>query len=1085
MYYKDYITLNNKFNKSTNIIYDSEDCENYIITTSAKNTLKVLFKLDYHNSISIIGPFGSGKSSLLLYINTLLSDTNYSKICLEKLKKSDSKLYKQFELFSKNKKFLRIKIVGEHSSFKEQFRSEILNTKELKQSIKYLKENESYQFSKILTLIDKDLESSNFTDILFSIDEFGKFIEYSLDNIDSNDIFELQTLAEYINKKSNYKLIVSLHKTFNQYTQNSNNSITYSDWDKIQGRFENIVFKDDYYEMLNIFKGTISHKKSDLIDKLKKIVERICKDEISKKNINGDNIEEVFKQIVPLHPYAVLVIAEVFSKYFQNQRSIYSFIFSSEPSAFQEFLDKELSISELYSLSNLYDYISYLLKVYTIQLPDDEIWYLSEHRIKDKRIESQVQVDIIKSISIIHSFKLTNTVSSDKKHLILALLDKYSENEVQKGLEYLENINILVYQEQTKSYSLLEDSNIDINKELKNTLMSNYNFDYESKLNDFITDKTIVAKRYFVKYGNKKEFEKIYVSKSLKRLNESYKVFLVDSIDTEIKSYIDKNEKSIFIPLENISRLHELIEKIDALNIILENFKEKISVETNDIIQNMIEDSKQTLENLFNSSFNKSTIYTKDIEEKYSSQNLQKILNSIVEKNFNKTPIINNYNLNHTISNNAGTNTTYLKYLFKELLENPDKENLGFIEDKFPAEKALYLSVIKPSGIHTFTDGKYKLVEPTGSNFQHIWKDINKFLKKKVYISDLIVQLQKEPYGLDRTKALFIISLYIIVHRDMLNIYRENSYIFDLSLDMIMNIWKATDKFEMKQISISKSEQELFEAYIEITKTITEENFTRENISSIINTLYKKFNGMPEYTRQTQKLSQKAIDLRRALISVREPIEAFFKLFPNALGYKNIENIKKEEFIESFRIVFNEIALSYKKEILELEKYIASVFLFKSSSFPFDNSLIEMAEKLSKIDSLDYNSKSIVRCFTYSNSIVDLVDGLCVILIRKKISQCYDDDIIQFKEVLAQYAQKLLSKLELTDIVQEDKDIRKISLTSLDDNLNKIITINKSDIDMIDEKVSEIKSIIPSDYTEDQKLYLISQLLNKELNNGK
>jgi hypothetical protein len=142
-----------------------------------------------------------------------------------------------------------------------------------------------------------------------------------------------------------------------------------------------------------------------------------------------------------------------------------------------------------------------------------------------------------------------------------------------------------------------------------------------------------------------------------------------------------------------------------------------------------------------------------------------------------------------------------------------------------------------------------------------------------------------------------------------------------------------------------------------------------------------------------------------------------------------------------------------------------------------------MSEKLSKIDGLDYDSKAIVRCFTYANSIVEFVDGLSMILIRKKLEQCYDNDVTQFKNKLNEYAEKLLSKLELTDIAKENQDVRKISLTSLDKSLNRIISINKNEIDRIDEKVAEIKKSIPKDFTNNQKLYLISQLLNEEFNN--
>lgn len=114
--YKNYITLNSKFSRSTNIIHDSEDCNDYILTNSAINVLKVLFKLNYHNSISLIGPFGCGKSTLLLYINALLSNNEYQKKCIKKLKDTNSELYNSYKSFINKKNFLRIKIVGEHIS---------------------------------------------------------------------------------------------------------------------------------------------------------------------------------------------------------------------------------------------------------------------------------------------------------------------------------------------------------------------------------------------------------------------------------------------------------------------------------------------------------------------------------------------------------------------------------------------------------------------------------------------------------------------------------------------------------------------------------------------------------------------------------------------------------------------------------------------------------------------------------------------------------------------------------------------------------------------------------------------------------
>ncbi len=352
--YKNELTLNNRFNKSTNIIYDEEDCTDYIITQSTKDTLKTFFKIDYHNSIALIGPFGCGKSSLLLYINTLLSQNENSKTCLKILKKLDTKLYKKYEVFSKDKKFFRIKIVGEHTSFKSQFKNTILKHDNLKSVKQYLDTNKTFQLGKALELLDNDLNNSSYTDILFSIDEFGKFIEYGLEDINSNDIFDLQTLSEYVNKKSNYKLIISLHKAFSEYVGKLVD-MTYTDWDKVQGRFENIVFKNDYYEMLNIFKETIFLKTTTPITESQNIIKKICNHTILKDS--HTNIE-LFEKIAPIHPFSAIAISEIFTRYFQNQRSIFSFLFSTEPYAFQEFISQEQEQVVLYDLAELYGYIS-------------------------------------------------------------------------------------------------------------------------------------------------------------------------------------------------------------------------------------------------------------------------------------------------------------------------------------------------------------------------------------------------------------------------------------------------------------------------------------------------------------------------------------------------------------------------------------------------------------------------------------------------------------------------------------------------------------------------------------------------------
>jgi len=1073
-YYKDELTLNNKFNKSTNIILDSEDCEHYIITQSTKDTLITFLKKDYHNSIALIGPFGCGKSSLLLYINTLLAQNEESRKCIEALSKNDKFLLNQYEDFIKEKEFLRIKIVGEHSSFKLQFKNAILEQSVLKKTGKYLKESDTFQMSKALELLTKDLSKSRQSDILFSIDEFGKFIEYGLDDIHSNDIFELQTLAEYVNKQSNYKLVISLHKAFGEYISNLSD-ISYTDWDKIQGRFENIVFKDDYYEMLNIFKETISLNNTQYIKESQKIVHEVCNS--SMLNKNSENVK-LFEKIVPIHPFSAIVISEVFTRYFQNQRSIFSFLFSTEPYAFQEFLDKEQKRVSLYALDNLYEYVAYLLKVYTILLPDREIWYMAEHKLQDHRVQSELKSSIIKIIALIHGFKLSNVIKTNEKNLVLSLVDRYTSREIVEAINDLREANILLFQEQTQSFSLLEDSNININKELKNRLLNDSNIDIEEQLNNLIVDKFLVAKRYFSEYGSKKSFEKVYVLEDERAFKESYKLFYSSKEKSKLIKQSEKNSKSLLIPLANLSELEALIKKIDALDDIKDEFSTKMSVDTRDIINNMLSDYKVTLEKLLNKNYSSGSIFYKGKEYSYSSKRLQSLISDISDASYPDAPKINNYTFNHTIVN-KGVNTTSVKKLFEAMIEHSDKKYLNI--EKYPAWKALYLSVIKPAGIHKEINGQWVLSEPDGLNFEKSWSVIEKTLLKKVMLESIVNKLAKEPYGLNDVTALFVISLYILVNQEKIHIIHENTYKYTLTLDLLMHMWKATNKYQLQYIRLNKDETNLFKAYVEITTDLTDYNYSKDKVVSIVKTLHSKFTLLPHYAKNTQKLSKEAIALRSALISMKDPKEAFFSMFPKALGYQNIENISNDEFSQKFKGAFNEIALSYKKEVAELENYFSEIFHFENSFFPYGKALTTLSEKLSQVEALDRQIKALIRSFTYSDNFHELINNVSVILINKKIEDCYDNDINILKDRLKSIASKILSKLELADVATEKKDVRKISLASLDSTLNRVISIDKSKLDTINQKASTLKAMIPSEYTNDEKLFLISQLLNEEL----
>src|SRR5262249_50888372 len=60
--------------------------------------------------------------------------------------------------------------------------------------------------------------------------------------------------------------------------------------------------------------------------------------------------------LFPLHPTVLPTLVRLFSRFGQNERSLFSFLLSEEPCALQEFAATPLAAGEFYRIHHLYDY---------------------------------------------------------------------------------------------------------------------------------------------------------------------------------------------------------------------------------------------------------------------------------------------------------------------------------------------------------------------------------------------------------------------------------------------------------------------------------------------------------------------------------------------------------------------------------------------------------------------------------------------------------------------------------------------------------------------------------------------------------
>ncbi|MDY0129445.1 MAG: hypothetical protein RBR63_04565 [Methanosarcina vacuolata] len=1081
MKYAEILNIASNFRRSTNILYDT-NCDTYILSTSSIEALRRIFIQNTSNSIAITGPFGSGKSSFLLFLEALLAKKTEHSVCIQKLEDKESNIFEQYEKIvgNKDKGFFTIKLVGEHLSFKQIFLTTLQSKKELKVTNKFIKTNQDTSLPMLLDVFHDEVMKLGYTGAAIFIDELGKIIEYASEKYLDSDIHALQDLAEFVNKQENYRLVVALHKSFKDYVQNTS-QISFTEWDKIQGRFENIVFQDDFYELMHIFEEAITVTDHNAM----KNVQSHVRDLFSryKKHLVGKHIpvnETSLQKLAPLHPFTSLALFHIFSKHFQNQRSVFSFLSAYEPYSFQSFVADEYSEQPLYTLPMLFDYINYLLNAYNVNMVDKESWKLANEYLDSTNILTDTQQKIIKSVALISAFKLEHLVQLDEYALELALP---SEKDIKGAIQELENKGLLLYKISTNTFALIEETSIDINADLAIILKGQIKTDFEAEINKLITNDKVLAKRFFINTGTAKFFTKEFIEADLsKSANTPFKLIYVsaDVPDKELISISKKNPFSVYIALPMTRHLKSIVEQSIGIEKMLKRKDVQANKLVRKILSNMLNGNKIEIDKILDI---KEQMYFSGNSLPFSSEQLQQSISTILETTYPDMPIIIN-DLVNTV-NYENSVPSGMKMLFKHMIEHESEANLGI--DKTPPEKAIYLSVLKRSGLHTLSikNRSCKFSTPDQCNFTPSWQELTNLMKKGqvLTVETLIDALRQKPFGLNEDAAKFFVFLFLIVNESHIHFFRENTYQFDFDVDQVMDIWKNTKLYTIRWYELTDDEKIIFAKYIQIFDQYFDTSYTKQNIKFVFQKLFTKLKALPTYCHQTQKLSENAISLRSGILSSKEPHTSFFKVFPHALGYDALTITNANEFINTFKIAFNEIVFSYKAMILDLEQSVAVSFDLTNKHYPFGNELERILEKYLR-EHEDKDANDIYRMCTTANDLVAFLNGLSLVLNHKKVDDAFDKDIQDIKRNIKVFAQHVLAKLDIIELINERPiDVKKLKVSTLHGESDLVVSVENNKIPELSGIAEKVLYNLPNYLTKDEKLYLIA-LLAEEATKG-
>ena len=982
-------------NISTNIIRDTGKNLDFIVTPNSKEIFERIFLEKGTKSFNLIGNYGTGKSTFLWACE---------KVLLEK-----SNLFGVDDFNDVKDDFEIIKILGEEESLLRLFAisfglSGRINTR------------------RVIEHLEKIL-SSNKKLVIF-IDEFGKVLEYISKNGKTTDLYLLQQLAEWVNGyEDSVYLITTLHQNFTSYSEGTS-STQLREWEKVKGRYRDLVFNEPVEQLL--FFASTELKKYKLPQAYEVDINGILSLVNSSKLVSYNTIlsNNLIEELYPLDWLSANILVQALQKYGQNERSLFSFV--NETS--------KISISKnsesIFSVPKVYDYIVNTLPT-EINNPTNShrVQWLTAFRALE-RAELFFEEDYFTASELIKMILLINLFSKTGGLLDESFLINYfkhvEKKDVKNVIDKLSKSGIIRFYSHSNKINFLEGTDIDIEQELIDAgkeITSSPN--YSELLNTFSELDVIYAKRHSFETGTKRFFEYRILS-SLNEINnniegvDGFLNIIINSVtEKEVLQISKLYPQNGFVLIKNPSRIESNIRKLLRYDTIIEKYSDdrnamKLLLQEKQFALDILQ--LETSQKLFIES--NEWIFNGKSEVINSAKDLYIKVSEICDFVYNKTPKYDNELINRNIL--SSPILIARKALINKLLNHGSDKNLNYSESKFPPDKAIYISLLRETGLHAIDKEQnfYRFYEPSkNSVFFDLWSDCNKFLSsalsKKKEISELYSKLSSPPYKLKKGFIDFFIPIYLIIKaEDYALFFRDNTFIPFLFTETLDLIHRKPEDFFIKAYNVEGLNINLLESYKELVG-ITGNKPTQSTFLSIYSNFLRFIRDLDKYTLRTNKISPSAKELRDAILNSSDPETALFNSIPVALGYGNILNEKNEEKLLSFTMdiqkAIKELRGAYSELTYRIENYLLKAFDIKTTEFvKYKNDIVSILSSIDQ-DELIPVQKIIYKRLTsaledrdtYLKSIADAVIGY-------PVEELKDHDETILKDRLLEYGKALI-----------------------------------------------------------------------------
>ena len=973
------------------------------------------------------GPYGSGKSSLALGLASLLSTNLEMQRSAQRIFGSDvcKSLYEALPL--KKQGWRVLPVVG--------WRGDPIQTigDSLKEHGFISKKPKGGWTQK--NLIDKLLAVANFNNeeyggLVVVVDEMGKFFEgASQSNI---DIYTFQQLAEAASRSDGRLLVITiLHQAFQEYANKLSRDLR-DQWAKIQGRFVDLVVNVSGDEQIDLISRAIQQRDHPIQSST---ASDVVAGVIYKNNSNlATKLATNLRNCWPIHPVVAYLLGGMSRRRFsQNQRSVFGFLNSAESHGFQDFLNRT-SQDEIYGPSQLWDYLRANLEPTILASSDGHRWALAAEALE--RCEytggDELHSQLLKTIAVIDLFKERSGLMPSMQVLGICF-PWINESTLRESLEQLQRRSLIIYRKHVEAYAIFAGSDFDIEEAISQALSQSTKLDC-SKLETIVGLQPIVAKRHYHETGALRWFNVNLVPLSL--LDESVKNFVADnSLIGQFLMVIPTNGEPKAMVIEKCKNLNRRVSSTDTVIgysphtwaivslanelVVVSDVRRHHSELAGDSVARReidarLESLHRQIDSRVQHALDTAMWFQRDHEPTtYRYSELSALVSRLADAKFYKSPKLFNELLNR--DKPSGSAVGARNQLLRRMVLNCGEQRLGI--EGYPAEGGLFTSILQATKLYFHNDRRWMFLDPLeteNSEFKPVWEEALRYIKNRssshVAMSDIYKIWMAAPFGIKLGLLPVVAVAFIQSQSQNLAIYREGVFrpqFDDLDVDYLV---KDPSSVQVRWMCLSDQQRSILSSIAEVVQTLDgQREYVHLEPLDVARGLIRLFDGLPDFTKRTTRLSEKTVNLKQLLKRSDDPNRLIFEDLPSIYSQTDETDlaVKHSRFKIDLQSGLDELVQAYPTMLNKLRDRMLTELLVPNA---MPQSLQELKDRALNIQQLtgDFRVEAFVARIASLDESVDSFEGIASLVANKPPRDWVDLDFDRALIAVAEVSRSFL-----------------------------------------------------------------------------